>query len=666
METKREKIIVLVQKAKESTGLFSSSWEHLWRFCHNPDLTSVELASLEELLLSEDWEELNHRFYKAPSFGTGGIRGRTIARRVTLAEKGTPDSFGCPEHPATGTAMMNHRTVRLATASLGMHLKECFPGKTIQVAIAHDTRHFSQSFAQEAAQVLSRMGIEVILFPEERSTPQLSFTIRWKQAQGGIVISASHNPPHDNGFKAYGPDGAQLVEPDAGAVVARFDRLANRLETPQWAESRGKISLLGRDGDLAFVEALSNVVLEPKLFESEAHKIQAVYTPLHGTGARIFPLLFEKWGVPLLLEPEQAIPDPRFPTVVSPNPEDPKAFERALRLARQTQADLVVASDPDADRMGVAVKTRQGDYELLTGNQIGSLLAFYRCDMLKRKGLLTERNASRAVLLKSFVTTDLIKAIAHDFGVPCIETLTGFKYMGAKLRRYEAEHGILYPQELSPDEKAGFQLSQGRFLILAAEESYGFLGGHYAHDKDSHGSALMLVESLLWARVHGQTLVEYLQGIYQRYGTYRERLITLPLEGPSGLEEVQTLLDSYRDTPPDRLASFTVKRVVDFQREDIYDQEGDLVPKEPMLVLELEGDRRIAIRPSGTEPKIKFYLFTRQASGSDVSLAIGRAEKELDALWQALQSENQKRLPQDSQSFGKVPSQAPNGSSRAF
>jgi phosphoglucomutase len=387
---------------------------------------------VEELALGNNWAELNDRFYKTLAFGTGGLRGRTIGKVMTNAERGSAPDGGPPEFPCVGTNAMNFYNVSRATQGLVAYLHEWRAKEKIgdrpKIVIAHDTRHYSKQFAELAARTASENGCDAAVFEGPRSTPELSFAVRHLRASAGIVITASHNPPHDNGFKCYFDDGAQVIEPHASGIIAKVNSIASENYPPN--DKGGELTVLGRELDDAYMERLESLILDRELVRS-ARDLRIVFTPLHGTGGVIIKPMLERFGFNFSVVTEQDRFDGNFPTVDSPNPENAAALKLGVEQAEKTGADLVVATDPDCDRMGVAVRANDGSeadgqMKLLTGNQIGSLMAYYRARTLFERGTLNKENASRGVIIKTFVTTDLQKAIADKFGLRCVETLTGF------------------------------------------------------------------------------------------------------------------------------------------------------------------------------------------------------------------------------------------------
>ena len=594
--------------------------------------------SLEELVAGGQWTELDDRFYKTLSFGTGGLRGRTIGKVVTRAEWGGHAGQKQPQYPATGTNSMNYFNLSRATQGLVRYVLESFPNQVPKLVISHDTRYFSRAFAELAATIASEMGVDAFLFPADRSTPELSFAVRHLQAHAGVVVTASHNPPHDNGYKVYFQDGAQIVEPHASGIIARVLAVkSGRVE--KHAAQPGKITVLDESVDRAYMEAVGTLVLEPEVIRQQQSKLKLVYTPIHGTGARIVPQLLQKLGFNVSLVVAQAVGDGGFPTVKSPNPENAEALALGIEQARREQADLVLGTDPDADRMGAVVRGSDGHYEIITGNMIGSILAAYRLERLFARGILHKGNAARAVLIKTFVTTDLQKAIAADYGVRCVDTLTGFKYIGEKMRVYEEQAGGR--QGLDAVAWRTRLLEKSSFVVFGGEESYGYSGGDYVRDKDANAAVLMCAETAAYAASQGRTLLDYLDDLYLKYGYYSEKLGTLTFEGAEGAAKIQRLLESYKKDTPREWGGRKVEGMQNFAGESILDVDGKEIPRELMLLFRLEGGFRVAVRASGTEPKIKYYFFGMEpvASAAVLAAAKPRLQQVLEKLWTDTQTE---------------------------
>ena len=609
--------------------------------------TTSEIAPrvIDELVNAGAWDELNDRFFKTLAFGTGGLRGRTIGRVVTVAEQGMGGPNGRPEHPCVGTATMNFYNLSRAVRGLIAYAKQ-FAGPTRKpmLVFAHDTRHFSRDFAEFCAKVCADLGADAYLFEGARSTPQLSFTVRELRADAGVVLTASHNPAHDNGFKAYFNDGAQIVDAHADGIIREVNAIsAEHYDSVPEAE-RGVITLLGAEMDARYVALLKTLLLKPSLLEGASTRI--VFTNLHGTGGHINVPMLREFGFDVLTVPEQDVQDGRFPTVDSPNPENAPALKMGIELAEKSGAEIVIGTDPDADRMGVAVRDAAGKMVLLTGNQIGSLMAWYRLKTCFELGWLTNANRNRAVLVKTYVTTELQHAIADGFGVGIVDTLTGFKYIAGKLRKYEeaipADKKGDY-RSLTQAQTRALRLEYSRFFVFGGEESYGYLGSDAVRDKDANGAALMFAEVAAYAKSVGKTLPELMDDVYAQFGYYLEMGKSLVMEGADGAAKIQALANSYAENPPTFVDGSAVLRIRDFAKQDLFDQEGDLLPKEKMLFVDLEDGRSFAVRPSGTEPKIKYYLFGKHAPGGDLAVAKSSVAAGLSSLWQWIEADAEQR-----------------------
>jgi phosphoglucomutase len=575
---------------------------------------------VDELGGAGEWSELNDRFYKTLAFGTGGLRGRTIGKIVTKAERGGAPESEPPEFPCVGTNAMNFYNVSRATQGLVAYLHEWRANQNIggrpKIVIAHDTRHYSKQFAELVAQTAAENGCDAAVFDGPRSTPELSFAVRYLGASAGIVITASHNPSHDNGFKAYFDDGAQVIEPHASAIIAKVSEIAGESYQPRGADEQGTVQTLGPEVDEAYMERLDTLILDKELVRS-AKDLRIVFTPLHGTGGVIIKPMFERLGFNFAVVEEQDRFDGNFPTVESPNPENAAALRLGVELAQRNDADLVLATDPDCDRMGVAVRDGDGSepdgqMKLLTGNQIGSLMAYYRTQTLFEQGILNDENASRGVIIKTFVTTDLQKAIAEKFRLRCVETLTGFKYIGAKLRKYECAIPAAERENyaaLDEQKTRDLRLEHSALYVFGGEESYGYSGGDFVRDKDGNGAVVMFCEVAAYAKSRKLTLTALLDEIFSEFGYFEEYNGSLVFEGAEGAETIKRLLASYVTNPPAEMLGARVSGVKNFETESFNDVEGDAIPKEKMLIFELEDRTRIAVRGSGTEPKIKYYLF---------------------------------------------------------
>src|SRR5438094_4193416 len=616
--------------------------------------TDLYFKAIKQLADSGEWSELNDRFYQTLAFGTGGLRGRTIGKIVTTAERGNAGEDERPQFPCVGTNAMNFFNINRATRGLVAYLHDWNRREKIsarpRLVIAHDPRFFSKEFAELAAKVASENVCDAFVFEAPRSVPELSFAVRYLKASAGGMITASHNPPYDNGYKVYFSDGAQVIEPHASGIIARVNAIASEVYEPLPKDRQGKVAIIGEDIDEAYMHRLETLVLDPKMIR-KAKSPKIIYTPLHGTGSVIIKPMLERLGFNFEIVPEQDHFDGRFPTVKSPNPENAEALTMAIALAEKENADVVVATDPDCDRMGAAVRARDGKMKLLTGNQIGSLLAWYRTRALFEKGVLNKQNASRGVIIKTFVTTDLQKAIAKHYGMRCVETLTGFKYIGAKLGKYECaipDHQNYV--DLSEEETRKLRLEHSSFYVFGGEESYGYSGADFVRDKDGNGAVIMFCEVAAYAKAHGNTIDELLDDIYSEFGYFAEKNGSLVFEGAEGATKIARLIKSYATDPfPDVLGS-KVTSVRNFETDKIEDIENDQIPKEKMLMFELEDGTRIAVRPSGTEPKIKYYLFAhrRPEKGKFDSVELNQIKTEvkakLDRLWERLHRDAESRL----------------------
>jgi len=615
-----------------------------------------------ELSQANEWEELNDRFYKTLAFGTGGLRGRTIGKIVTPSERGTPTALGRPEFPCVGTNAMNYFNVGRATRGLVIYIQKWRSGQRMEgrakIVIAHDTRHFSQEFTRLAAETASANGCDAVVFDGPRSTPELSFAVRYLNADAGIVITASHNPPHDNGYKVYFNDGAQVVEPHASGIIAEVNEPNGGTgsvpsqkvsDDTEVVPPKGEIIFTGDEIDRAYMERLGTLILDRGLIE-RTRDLKIVYTPIHGTGGVIVKPMLRKIGLNFSVVPEQDQFDGRFPTVKSPNPENAEALNLGISLAQKQNADLVIATDPDCDRMGVAVRTSSGEMKLLSGNQIGSLLAWYRAKTFFDRGILNKENAGRGVIIKTFVTSDLQKAIAEKFGLRCVDTLTGFKYNGAKLKKYEELTRAQNYRELPEEETRRLRLEKSSFYIFGGEESYGYSAADFVRDKDGNAAVIMFCEVAAYAKSRGLTLDELLDQVFCEFGYFEERNHSVYFEGADGAEKIRRLLISYDENPPRQVLDSAVTRVQNFEKDTILDSDGDEIPKEKMLIFELADKTRVAVRGSGTEPKIKYYLFgarlpaNAKLSREELTRAKTEIGNRLDALWGWLEKDAKQRL----------------------
>jgi phosphoglucomutase len=613
-------------------------------------------ASISELVEKGEWEELNDRFYQNMAFGTGGIRGRTIGRVSTDVETGTLSAQGTPEHAAVGTNVLNDFNLIRATIGLfrysQKYLKDAGRHDLPRFVIAHDVRHFSRHFCELAASTWCKLGGQALIFEGPRSTPQLSFAVRYYDATCGAVITASHNPPHDNGFKAYFEDGAQVVSPHAEGIVGEVDQVQLDELTPFLEVDLDPVIELGPEADAPYLDLLEEIVIDTELLEKVSPKI--VFSPIHGTGGISSLPVLNRLGVEVIEVPEQAEPDGRFPSVKSPNPENAEALEIAIAKANEVGADVVLATDPDGDRMGVAVRDRAGEMVLLSGNQIGTLLAEYRIATLKDAEIIPEDGSQQAVLIKTFVTTPMQEAVASWHGLKTINTLTGFKWIGEKLADYESEmKAKLFEKEgLVVDydscdvwTKADLMLDYSSFFVFGAEESYGYMASDKVRDKDASAAVVMFCELAAYLQAQEMTFPEYLDALYLQHGFYQEKTISIYYEGAAGSQKIKNILASYRSDPPKAFGDVGVSGFTDFGKDEIVDADGKRIPPQDFYFLELSNGYSFAVRGSGTEPKIKFYVFGRSdvTDPEELSAIKTKAAEEMEAILQTIEADARQR-----------------------
>jgi phosphoglucomutase len=558
-------------------------------------LTYEQLDEEMKALLQEkrnDQKWLEDCFYKNLEFGTGGMRGEI----------------------GPGTNRMNIYTVRKASEGLARYI-ESFgeEAKKRGVVIAYDSRHKSPEFAMEAAKTLATHGIQTYVFDELRPTPELSFAVRYLQAFSGIVITASHNPPEYNGYKVYGQDGGQLPPNVADQVIQYVNEVENelaiRVEEETTLKEKGLIQIIGEEIDRAYIETLKTISLNPQL--SQEVDVKVVFTPLHGTANKPVRRALEALGyTQVVVVKEQELPDPNFSTVKAPNPEEHAAFELAINVGKEMNADLLIATDPDADRLGIAVKNESGEYVVLTGNQTGGLLLHYILSQKKEKGILPKNG----VVLKTIVTSEFGRVIAKSFGLETIDTLTGFKFIGEKIKEYE---------------------QTGQYVFqFGYEESYGYLIGDFARDKDAIQAAVLAVEVCAFYKKQGLSLYEGLLQLFEKYGYYREGLQSLTLKGKEGAEQIQALLTAFRKQPPTEMAGKKIVVIEDYKTSERVDTKTGAktaitLPKSNVLKYFLEDGSWFCLRPSGTEPKAKVYFGVKGHSLAD-------SEKQLEQLSNAV------------------------------
>jgi phosphoglucomutase len=640
-----------IQSAVAAGQLMPSTAENIAAFLA-AGLPAWAKESIDELIAQAAWGELNDRFYRYLEFGTGGMRGRTIGVVTAAAETGTLSAAGSPEHAAIGSNLLNDFTLARAVIGLFRYTKKHLVSQHItakpRLVIAYDVRHFSRHFCELAASTWTKLGGEAFIFDGPRPTPQLSYSVRWLKAHAGVVITASHNPPHDNGFKAYFDDGAQVVPPHDKGIVAEVNAVPLTELGAFLATDLAGVTTLGRDADDAYLEVAAQAVIDPSVLQQT--KLKIAFTNIHATGSvHSIPLLIHA-GCEVKPVLAQLNFDANFPTVKSPNPENAEALALAVALAERENCDVVLATDPDADRMGVAVRNRAGKMELLTGNQIGALLADYRLTKYKERGWIPAAGSDRACIIKTFVTTQLQDAIGRAHGVKVINTLTGFKWIAAKMRGYENQLRAAQPagfdyEALPLAQRAKLLLQHSTFYAFGTEESYGYLPNDFLRDKDGNAACLMFAEVCAWVKSRGLTVPEYLDEIFLRCGFYLEGVINLYYEGASGNAKIKRILDTYRAQPPTKFGDVAVAKFQDFGREDIRDADGELIPKQDLYLVTLANGYSFAARGSGTEPKMKFYLFANEQVGHAAELPAVKAKVRttLDALIKLIEADAKAR-----------------------
>jgi len=645
-----------IKEAETSGALMPSAAKNLSAWIDGGFLPAWATESIAELVENSAWDELNDRFYQNMAFGTGGLRGRTIGRVQTASERGDAREGETPAHPAVGTNVLNDFNVARATVGLFRYTAAYLADKKSvelpKLVIAHDVRHFSRHFCELAASIWVKLGGRALIFDGPRSTPQLSFTVRELRAHAGVVITASHNPPHDNGYKVYFDDGAQIVSPHAEGIIEEVNKVVlSELPELLKLDTSGVVTL-DKVVDEAYDEALKELIIDGEVIR--AHPPKVVFSPIHGTGGISAVSAMEQAGVQVFPVEAQWKLDPNFPTVKSPNPENAEALSMGIAEAEKVGADIVLATDPDADRLGVAVRNAEGKLVLLTGNQIGALLADYRISSLKSAEILPEEGSPRAALIKTFVTSPMQEAIAEAHGLKTINTLTGFKWIGEKMRIYEEElKAKLFESEgLSVEydktavwTRADLLLDYSTFVVFGGEESYGYTASDRVRDKDANAAVLMFCEMAAYLKSQEMTFPEQLDALYYELGYYEEKTINIYYEGAAGSEKIANILRSYRDTPPNLLNGVGIKKVTDFGKDEIKDVDGKRIPPQDFFFLELDNGYSYAVRGSGTEPKIKFYIFGRTEVGEDDDLESIKASTRtsVDALAEAIKKDADSR-----------------------
>lgn len=617
-------IYAKIQTARKEGKLLDSTVDHLQEWLSADFFPQWALMSMNELIEQGAWDELNDRFYEYLTFGTGGMRGRTMGRWITPSERGASAEPASPVHPAVGANALNDFNIIRATIGLyrysERYVRRQRRFETPKVVIAHDVRYFSRHFCELAAATWTQLGGLALMFEGPRSTPQLSFSVRYLKATAGIVITASHNPPHDNGYKVYFEDGGQVVSPHVEGIIEEVNKLELPEIKPFFKKHLERVVILPPDLDEPYLSAVEESVLNPDVIREV--KPRVVFTPLHGTGGISAIPLMQRFGIDVIEVEEQQAMDPRFPTLKSPNPEEPEALTRAIEKAISTDTEIVLATDPDSDRMGVAVRAASGNMELLSGNTIGSLLAEYRIVKLKEMGILPPEGSPHAALIKTFVTTPLQAAIARGHGLKLIETLTGFKWMGEKLREYEdkacsrifEEKGLALNYDgMGAAMRRKVLMQYSTYSVFASEESYGYLASDRVRDKDANAAVILFCELAAYLKKQGQTFGDYLDSIYLKYGYFYERVASIYYEGAVGASKIKNILESYRTDPPQIFGDTAVSKHTDFGRQQIRDADGKDIPPQDFYLFELVNGYSFAVRGSGTEPKIKFYFFGQES-----------------------------------------------------
>jgi phosphoglucomutase len=532
----------------------------VWLNGNYDQTTKDEIMRLQK----ENPNELNESFYRNLEFGTGGLRGIM----------------------GIGTNRINKYTIGMATQGFANYLKASFTGKEVRVAIAHDSRNNSRFFAETTANVFAANGIKVFLFQSLRPTPELSFAIRHLRCQGGVVCTASHNPKEYNGYKAYWDDGGQLVPPHDKNVIGEVEKIAG-IDSVKWGGGESNITMIGRDVDDAYIGMVHNLSLYPEVIERQ-HNLRIVYTPIHGAGIKLVPEVLQRFGFTNVhVVDEQATPDGNFPTVIYPNPEESEAMSIGLRKAQQIDADILLGTDPDADRVGIGVKDKRGAWVLINGNQTATLAFNYMIEARKAKGIASPND----MVVKTIVTTDLIDEIAWRNNISCYNVLTGFKYIAELIKEKEGRENY----------------------VIGGEESYGLMIGSQIRDKDAVSAVALLCEMAAYEKDKGRSLYDKLIDLYVEYGFYKESLISITKKGMNGQKEIAEMMSAYRSQPPVAINGSPVVQLLDYELGTGRNlQTGETwqleLPQSNVLQFILEDGSKISARPSGTEPKIKFYF----------------------------------------------------------
>lgn len=530
----------------------------------------VDEALKNELQTIQNEKEIEDRFYKNLEFGTGGLRGKIAA----------------------GSNRMNVYTIGKATQGLATYLLKHKAEPS--VAIAYDSRNMSKEFADQAASVLAANGVKVFLYPSLRPTPMLSFTVRHLETDAGIVITASHNPKEYNGYKVYGNDGGQITDEAAKEILSYIDAADIfedvKVMALEKAEKEGKLEYITEEVDKAYYHQVETLCIRKDLIKEKASELKIIYTPIHGSGNIPVRTMLNKLGFTnVAVVKEQELPDGNFPTAPYPNPEDKRVFELAIEMAKETAPDLIFGTDPDCDRIGVVVKESADSYKVLTGNQVGILLSDYILNARKEMGTLSEQDT----IVKTIVTSDMVKPIAMHYGTQVMDVLTGFKYIGEKIKEF-------------------LETGANNF-VFGYEESYGYLSGDFVRDKDAVIASVLIAEMALYYRTQGKNLYEALEDLFKQYGYYREDLVSIQMEGKDGQEKIQAIISNLRENAPKEVGGIRVVRVEDYKLSKAYnvlegEEEAIFLPTSNVMKFILEDGSWFVVRPSGTEPKMKIYV----------------------------------------------------------
>lgn len=552
-------------------------------------------------LMKNDPKELEDSFYRNLEFGTGGLRGIM----------------------GVGTNRVNKYTVGMATQGLANYLKKSFKGRlSLSVSVSFDNRNKSKEFAHITASVFAANGFKVYLFGELRPTPELSFAIRHFHCVAGVMITASHNPKEYNGYKAYWEDGAQVTSPHDSNIIEEVEKISDP-KMVHFSGGESHIKIIGKEVDEEYLKAIMTLSLSPDLVKKHNH-FKIVYTPLHGTGVTLVPEALRRAGFNNIINvPEQDINDGNFPTIKSPNPEESSALKMALEKAQEKNADLVMATDPDADRLGIAVRNQKGSLILLNGNQTAAILTYYLLERWKELGKLKEGANPGFYMVKTIVTTDLLEGISSKYGVEMFNVLTGFKYIAEVVKQNEGK----------------------RVFIGGGEESYGFNAGEFVRDKDAVIACVLFAEAAAWAAEKGKSLYDLLIDIYAEFGLYKERLVSVTKKGIDGIEQIKKIMKDLRSKPLQNLSGSQVVLIHDFKISETVDMISDLrykikLPQSDVLQFISSDNSIVSVRPSGTEPKIKFYFGVKapMLSAKDFLETDKMLEKKLDMLVEQISS----------------------------